>query len=79
MFRINHDSVSTHDTKSNQATYNRSVISKIDVMHLFVVMLLLKIVQQVSLETVIPAIGQLFNKKEGQRYELRRTTVFKIP
>ena len=37
------------------------------------------IMQQVSLETVTPAITQLFNKKERQRYEVRRRTVFKIP
>ena len=40
---------------------------------------LLTIMQQVHLEGVIPTIGQLFSKKEGQRYELRRKTVFKIP
>ena len=40
---------------------------------------LLTIMQQVNLEKVIPTIGQLFSKKEGQRYELRRKTAFKIP
>ena len=40
---------------------------------------LLTIMQQVNFEKVIPTIGQLFSKKEGQRYELRRKTAFKIP
>lgn len=40
---------------------------------------LLTIMQQVNLEKVIPTIGQLFTKKQEQRYELRRKTVFEIP
>ena len=35
--------------------------------------------QQVNLEKGIPTIRQLFSKKEGKRYELRKRTVFKIP